>query len=179
MTRRALLLAALATVAVLLAGCGGDDLSGDPDVPDGWQTVREGDVSFAVPGDWKVTREPGRDGAMSVEARGPGEERLAPYVTVLTETAPGTDVETQLLVRETADERLPGADLEEPRDVELDGAERASRWTTTYKAPEGEGRLDGLAAEREDGSSIFLRTLALDRDDVDTGAIADSLRLSG
>jgi hypothetical protein len=179
MTRTVLLLAALAAVVALAPGCGGDDLSGDADVPEGWQTVREGSVSFAVPGDWEVTREPGRDGAMKVEARGPGEERLAPVVTVLAEAAPGTGVGTQLSLRETADERLPNADAEEPRDVELDGAERAARWTTTYEAPDGKGRIDGVAAQREDGSSVNLRALALDRSEVDTAAIADSLRLDG
>jgi hypothetical protein len=179
MTRIALLLTALAAVAALLAACGGDDLSGDADVPEGWQTVREGAISFAVPEDWEVERSPGRDGAMVVEARGPGEERLAPTVRVLAEAAPGTDVDTQLSLRESADERLPNADPEEPRDVELDGAERAARWTTTYEAPDGKGRIDGLAAQREDGSSVSLRALALDSSDVDTAAIADSLRLGG
>ena len=180
MTRIALLRAALAAVvALLVAGCGGDDLSGEPEVPDGWQTVREGGVSFAVPGDWEVSSRPGQNGSTVVEARGPGEEAVAPSVRVLAEAPPGTSVETQLSLRESADERLPDADLEDPRDVELDGAERAARWTTTYKAPAGAGSVDGVAAQREDGSSVNLRAIALDSSDVDTGAIADSLRLGG
>ena len=179
MTRIALMTAALAALLALASGCGGDDLSGEPEVPSGWQTVREGVVSFAVPGDWEVTREPGRDGAMSVEARGPGDEALAPVVTVLYERPPGTPVDTQLDLRRSSDERQPGAKLEEPRDVELEGAERAARWTTTYKAPAGPGRIDGVAAVREDGSSVMLRGLALDESNVDTAAIADSLRLAG
>ena len=179
MTRSVLILVALAAVAALLAGCGGDDLSGDADVPDGWQTVREGDLSFAIPGDWRVSRRSGRDGARVIEAHGPGDEELAPAARVLMETAPGTPVDTMLRLRATADERLPDADIQEPREVELDGAERAARWTTTYKASAGAGRIDGLSAAREDGSSISVRALSLDRDDVDTEAIADSVRLGG
>jgi hypothetical protein len=179
MTRTALILVALAAVAALLTACGGDDLSGEADVPEGWQTVREGDLSFAIPGEWRVSRRSGRDGARVIEAHGPGEKELAPAARVLMETAPGTPVDTMLRLRATADERLPDADVEEPRDVELEGAERAARWTTTYKAPAGAGRIDGLSAEREDGSSISVRALSLDRDEVDTEAIADSVRLGG
>ena len=179
MTRTGLLLCALAAAVALLTACGGDDLSGEPDVPDGWQTVREGAVSFAVPAEWRVSRRSGRDGARVIEARGPGDPSLAPSVSVLMETAPGTDVETMLLLRDNADERLPNGDPEEARDVELDGAERAARWTTRYKAPAGAGQIDGLAAQREDGSSVHLRVQALDRSDVDTAAVADSLRIDG
>ena len=179
MTRTALLLCAIAVAVALLTACGADDLSGEPDVPDGWQTVREGPVSFALPADWRVSRRSGRDGARVVDARGPGDPSLAPSVSVLMETAPGTSVDTMLSLRETADERLPNGDLEDARDVELDGAERAARWTTTYEAPAGPGQVDGIGAQREDGSSVFLRIQALDRSDVDTAAVADSLRIDG
>lgn len=176
MARRLVLMLALCTAGALVAACGGD-LSGDPDVPSSWQTVEAGSVTFRVPEDWKVTREPAEDGAQVVEARGPGAPDTAPIARLLVERAPGSSVDTMKRLRDNADESLPEADLEEPKDVELEGAEKAARWTTTYKAPAGAGAVNGLAAEREDGSSLFLRTLALDSSDVDTAKIADSVRL--
>ena len=179
MTRTPPLLGLLAAALVLLAGCGADQLSGEPEVPEGWQTVRAPGVSVAVPGDWRVERNTSDPAEVTIDATGPGEERLAPTASVVAERPPAAGVDALLDVRESADEELPGAKVEEPRDVELEGAERAVRWTTTYKAPAGPGRVEGLAAEREDGSAVFVRALALDSSDVDVAAIADSVRLGG
>ena len=51
--------------AGLLSSCGGgNDFSGDPDVPDGYKTYEADGISFAYPGDWQVA-------AINVSSGGP------------------------------------------------------------------------------------------------------------
>ena len=178
MTRRLTTTLLSLLLLTTLGACGGSEFSGSPEVPAGFKPVREQWVSFSVPQAWRVAREPSRNG-VTVRATAPEGGDEAAFASVLVLKPGGDDVDNQLELRENAEGDLPDAKLEEPEEVDIDGATRAVRYRTTYASPAGGGPAQTIAvfADREDESTAYFRVSALDRDDVDLQSIARSLRL--
>ena len=175
----------LCVLAGALASCGGgDDFSGDPDVPDGYKTFSTAGISFAYPEDWDVAERTDADGAPAVEIT-PPEKAETPYGLIQLSISPGAGERFQSL----ADQRrivirdVNNAKIESDEAVEIPGAEEALRAATT--TPPGRGtdpievRSNSLDVLRDNGDVIVLTAAAPQREgsEFDTKAVVSSFRL--
>jgi hypothetical protein len=175
----------LCLLAGTLASCGGgDDFSGDADVPDGYKTYSTAGISFAYPGDWEVAERTDADGAPAVEIT-PPEKAKTPYGLIQLSISPGAGERFQSL----ADQRrivirdVNNAKIESDEAVEIPGAEEALRAATV--TPPGRGtdpievRSNSLDVLRDNGDVIVLTAAAPQREgsEFDTEAVVSSFRL--
>jgi hypothetical protein len=168
-----------------LASCGGgDDFSGDADVPDGYKTFSTAGISFAYPGDWDVAERTDADGAPAVEIT-PPEKAKTPYGLIQLSISPGAGERFQSL----ADQRrivirdVNNAKIESDEAVEIPGAKEALHASTV--TPPGRGtdpievRSNSLDVLRDNGDVVVLTAAAPQREgsEFDTEAVVSSFRL--
>jgi hypothetical protein len=168
-----------------LASCGGgDDFSGDADVPDGYKTFSTAGISFAYPEDWDVAERTDADGAPAVEIT-PPEKAKTPYGLIQLSISPGAGERFQSL----ADQRrivirdVNNAKIESDEAVEIPGAKEALHASTV--TPPGRGtdpievRSNSLDVLRDNGDVIVLTAAAPQREgsEFDTEAVVSSFRL--
>ena len=168
-----------------LASCGGgDDFSGDPDVPDGYKTFSTAGISFAYPGDWQVAERTDADGAPAVEIT-PPEKAKTPYGLISLSISPNAGDRFQSL----ADQRrivirdVNKGKIESDEPVEIPGSKQALSASTV--TPPGRGtdpievRSNSLDVLRDNGDVVVLTAAAPQRDGskFDTEAVVKSLRL--
>ena len=172
-------------LAGYLASCGGgDDFSGDADVPDGYKTFSTAGISFAYPEDWEVAERTDADGAPAVEITPPGKAET-PYGLIQLSISPGAGERFQSL----ADQRrivirdVNNAKIESDEAVEIPGAKEALHAATV--TPPGRGtdpievRSDSLDVLRDNGDVVVLTAAAPQREgsEFDTEAVVSSFRL--
>jgi hypothetical protein len=170
-----------------LASCGGgDDFSGDPDVPDGYKTFSTAGISFAYPGDWQVAERTDADGAPAVEIT-PPEKAKTPYGLISLSISPNAGDRFQSL----ADQRrivirdVNEGKIESDEAVEIPGAKEALQVSTV--TPPGRGtdpievRSSSLDVLRDNGDVVVLTAAAPQREgsEFDTEAVVSSFRLGG
>jgi hypothetical protein len=170
-----------------LASCGGgDDFSGDLDVPDGYKTFSTAGISFAYPGDWQVQERTDADGAPAVQIT-PPDKAKTPYGLIQLSISPGAGDRFESL----ADQRrivirdVNDAKIESDEPVEIPGAKQALRAATV--TPPGRGtdpievRSNSLDVLRDNGDVIVLTAAAPQREgsEFDTEAVVSSFRLGG
>jgi len=170
-----------------LASCGGgDDFSGDPDVPDGYKTFSTAGIAFAYPGDWQVAERTDADGAPAVEIT-PPEKAKTPYGLISLSISPKAGDRFQSL----ADQRrivirdVNEGKIESDEAVEIPGAEEALHVSTV--TPPGRGtdpievRSSSLDVLRDNGDVVVLTAAAPQREgsEFDTEAVVSSFRLGG
>ncbi len=170
-----------------LASCGGgDDFSGDPDVPDGYKTFKTSGISFAYPGDWQVAERTDEDGVPAVQIT-PPDKAKTPYGLIQLTISPDAGDRFQSL----ADQRrivirdVNDAKIESDEPVEIPGAKEALRAATV--TPPGRGtdpievRSHSLDVLRDNGDVVVLTAAAPQREgsEFDTEAVVSSFRLGG
>ena len=175
----------LCLLAGSLASCGGgDDFSGDADVPDGYKTFSTAGISFAYPEDWDVAERTDADGAPAVEIT-PPEKAKTPYGLIQLSISPGAGERFQSL----ADQRrivirdVNNAKIESDEAVEIPGAKEALHASTV--TPPGRGtdpievRSNSLDVLRDNGDVVVLTAAAPQREgfEFDTEAVVSSFRL--
>jgi hypothetical protein len=168
-----------------IASCGGgDDFSGDPDVPGGYKTFETAGISFAYPGDWQVAERTDEDGAPSVQIT-PPDKAKTPYGLIQLTISPDAGERFQSL----ADQRrivirdVNDAEIESDEPVEIPGAKEALRAATV--TPPGRGtdpievRSHSLDVLRDNGDVVVLTAAAPQREgsELDTEAVVSSFRL--
>lgn len=180
MRRLAVVLAALAA----LTGCGkAGDFSGAAEVPDGYEKVSQGGVSFWVPPGLRREESPGEDGEVEVrymDARASG--AYVPYVSFRVRPGKGAEFEGYVRSLVTVFEALGDAKVQ-AADVKVPGADRARR--LDVEAPPKPGgnrskiRSTTIVVER-DGALVSLSAGAPeDREDrIDHEAVVGSFRLA-
>lgn len=185
-TRRIPLMLLFLLTAGALSSCGGgNDFSGDPDVPDGYKTFKTSGISFAYPGDWQVEERTDADGAPAVEIT-PPEKGKTPYGLIQLTISPkaGDRFESlvdqsRIVVRDVNNGKIESDDT-----VDVPGAKTAQRSTTV--TPPGQGtdpvevHSDGLDLVRENNDVVFFTVAVPQRDGkIDPAPIVDSFRLEG
>ena len=168
-----------------LSSCGGGGgFSGDPDVPEGYETFSTAGISFAYPGDWQVAERTDADGAPAVEITPPDKART-PYGLISLSISPGAGERFESL----ADQRrivirdVNNAEIESDEAVEIPGAREALRASTI--TPPGRGtdpvevRSNSLDVLRENGDVVVLTAAAPQREgsEFDVEAVVSSFRL--
>lgn len=177
----------LAAAALLLTACGGgEELSGEPEVPEGYTTYRGAGVSFAYPEGWQVEEPRTAAGAPEVTIT-PPDQSVTPTGIILLSVKPGAGDRFESLAdqRRVVIRAANGGKLESDEPVELEGAQRALRLQT--RTPPGQGtdpvevRSQSLDVLRPNGDVVTLIAAAPQRDDVglDPAAVVSSFRLSG
>jgi hypothetical protein len=173
----ALLPAALLLAALAVPGCGGADVEGEADVPDGYATYRGEGVSFVHPEGWKATERELGKGITEVRFQDPaaaGAGDAAVSLTVQPDVGERFDamLESERAVLESAG----GAGVSQD-EIDVPGARKAYRSTIESDGAASEA-IDVLAP---DGRHIALAAGGPDdqSDAVDAGAVVDSLRLEG
>lgn len=176
----------LAAAAALLAACGGggDDLTGDPEVPEGYATYRGSGVSFAYPEGWQVEERRTAAGAPEVRITAPDRARTpAGLIRLAITPGAGERFESFVDQRRVVVEDANGGKIESDEPVELAGAERALRAKTTYPPGQGtdpvEVRTQSLDVLRGD-DIVILTAASPDREDVglDPAVVISSFRLA-
>jgi hypothetical protein len=179
-----ILLCLLAAGALSSCGGGGDDFSGDPELPDGYKTYRTAGISFAYPGDWEVAERTDATGAPAVEIT-PPDKGKTPYGLISLSISEGAGERFE----ELADQRrivirdVNDADIESDDPVDIPGAKQALHASTV--TPPGRGtdpievRSDSLDVLRDNGDVVVLTAAAPQRDGskFDTEAVVSSFRL--
>lgn len=154
------------------AGCTG----GGASLPDGWEPVEVGRVSFGVPPNFTVTPEAASEGGLDFRATGPG-DALKQLTTRPTEARDAQAVaDLRQGERQVATPGYRGGPV---REVEIDGAATGAvlEWSQQV---EGE-RADGvdIVAVTEDGDAAILaysaRSESFDRETVDQ--LVDSISI--
>jgi hypothetical protein len=185
LTRRTpLMLLLLLTTAGAMASCGGgNDFSGDPDVPDGYKTFKTSGISFAYPGDWQVDERTDADGAPAVEIT-PPEKGETPYSLIQLTISPKAGDRFESLVDQSriVVRDVNNGKIESDDKVDVPGAKRAQRSTTV--TPPGRGtdpvevQSDGLDLVRDNNDVVFFTVAVPQRDGkIDPAPIVDSFRL--
>ena len=178
-----LLLCLLAAGALSSCG-GGGDFSGEPELPEGYETFSTAGIAFAYPGDWDVAERTDADGAPAVEIT-PPEKAKTPYGLISLSISPGAGERFESL----ADQRrivirdVNDAEIESDEPVEIPGAREALRASTV--TPPGRGtdpvevRSNSLDVLRENGDVVVLTAAAPQREgsEFDVEAVVSSFRL--
>lgn len=170
--------AALASVLTLTACGGGEQLSGAPKVPDGYKTYRGELVSVAYPGDWTVKQRTTASGA-SIAVIQPSGSEPKPGIRLNESASLNGTFDVQLAAQ--ADVRKgTGVTDESSEDVELEGAERAVRFTGKATASGKSFDSAGISVRTKQDGGAFLSVIApAGADDPDVDAIVESVRLNG
>jgi len=180
--RRALLAPVL---LALLAGCGGDKLSGTVEVPKGYETYRGDGVSLAYPEDWQVHTRKDSDGGSSVRIT-PRSQAKTPFGLILLVASPDAEKRfaNNLKGRRAVMRQVSKAEIESDEEVDVPGAKEAHRLTATAPPRAGtdpvEIKSDSLDVLRKNGDTLTVVVAAPQRkgdDELDPKAVVDSVRL--
>lgn len=171
--------------AGLLSSCGGgNDFSGDPEVPDGYKTYDSDGISFAYPGDWQVAERTDQEGAPVVEITPPDKSKT-PYglISVLVSPKAGDRFESLVDQSRIVVRDVNNGKIDSDESVDIPGAKKALRSTATVPADQGsdpvEVKSDNLDLVRDNDDVVNLTVAAPQRDgqDFDPAAVVDSFRL--
>ena len=182
--RLPLMLLCLLTAGLLSSCGGGNDFSGDPEVPDGYKTYDADGISFAYPGDWQVAERTDQEGAPVVEIT-PPEKSKTPYglISVLVSPKAGDRFDSLVDQSRIAVRDVNNGKIDSDESVDIPGAKKALRSTATVPADQGsdpvEVKSDNLDLVRDNGDVVNLTVAAPQRDgqDFDPAAVVDSFRL--
>ena len=186
-TRRVPLMLLCLLTAGLLSSCGGgNDFSGDPEIPDGYKTYKADGISFAYPGDWQVAERTDQEGAPVVEIT-PPDKAETPYGLISVLVAPGAGDRFDSLVDQSriVVRDVNNGKIDSDESVDIPGAKKALRSTATVPADQGsdpvEVKSDNLDLVRDNDDVVNLTVAAPQRDgqDLDPAAVVDSFRLDG
>jgi hypothetical protein len=121
----------------LAAGCGGEELSGEADVPDGYATYRGEGVSFAHPDGFEAEARTNANGVEEVTLRDPsaGDGAATIHLTVAPER--GDDIEPLARSVRVATESIAKGEVGDEREVDVAGAVAARRMDISQPAPGG------------------------------------------
>jgi hypothetical protein len=186
MTEAIRLITLALAAAALLAGCGGGDLSGDPDVPSGYKTFKGAGVTFAYPGDWQVAQRTDADGVPFVEIT-PPDKAKTPYglVQLTIDPKAGERFDSLADQRRVAARSVADTKIDSDEAVDVEGAEKALRAKSTTPAGRGndpvEVKSDSLDVLRSNGDVVVLVAAAPQRGGggLDPEAVISSFRLEG
>jgi hypothetical protein len=163
------------TFLALLAGCGGDELSGAADVPEGYAVYRGEGVSFAHPDGFEPEAKTNPNGIEEVTLRDPsaGDAAASIHLTVAPER--GDDIEPLARSVRVATESIAKGEVGDEREVDVAGATAARRMD--IRQPAG----DGATVERESllvlGPDQRFYILTAIGDALDRDAVIQSFRL--
>jgi len=182
--RLPLMLLGLLTAGLLSSCGGGNDFSGDPEVPDGYKTYDADGISFAYPGDWQVARRTDQEGAPVVEITPPDKSKT-PYglISVLVSPKAGDRFESLVDQSRIVVRDVNNGKIDSDESVDIPGAKKALRSTATVPADQGsdpvEVKSDNLDLVRDNDDVVNLTVAAPQRDgqDFDPAAVVDSFRL--
>jgi hypothetical protein len=120
-------LTALFTMLVLLAGCGGDELSGAADVPERYSLYRGEGVSFAHPDGFEAETKTNANGVKEVTLKDPAGGDDAPYIHLTVAPDRGDDIEPLARSVRVATESIFDGEVSDEREVDVEGATAARR----------------------------------------------------
>jgi hypothetical protein len=171
------------TIVVLLAGCGGEELTGDPDVPEGYTLYRGDGVSFAHPEGYEAETKTNANGIKEVTLRDPAGGDDAAYVHLSIAPDRGDDIEPLVRsLRVTLESALFKGEVSDDREVDVDGATAARRLDA--RQPDRSGNVferEALLVLAPDGNYYTLSAIVPEggEDALDRDAVIRSFRLVG
>ena len=170
---------ALALVA-LLAGCGGDELSGEAEVPDGYSVYRGEGVSFAHPGAFEAEAQSNPNGTKEVTLRDPAGDDGDPWIHLTIAPERGDDIEPLARSARVATESIFKGEVSDEREVDVDGAVAARRLDVTLPSREGGEyeRESLLVLAPDERFYILSATVPEGEDAIDRDAVIASFRLA-
>jgi hypothetical protein len=119
---------AILPILALLAGCGGDELSGEAEVPDGYSLYRGEGVSFAHPDAFEAEAKTNANGIKEVTLRDPASGDDAPWIHLTVDPTGGDDIESLARsFRVVTESGLFKGEVGEEREVDVEGAAAARR----------------------------------------------------
>lgn len=172
---------ALALVA-LLAGCGGDELSGEAEVPDGYSVYRGEGVSFAHPGAFEAEAQSNPNGTKEVTLRDPAGDDGDPWIHLTIAPERGDDIEPLARSVRVATESVFKGEVADEREVEVEGATAARRLDARLPSRSGtEFARESLLALAPDERFFILSATVPEsgEDALDRDAVIQSFRLEG
>jgi hypothetical protein len=180
--RRALPAAVLAAAA--LAGCGGNDFSGQATVPSGYATYHGDRVSLAYPKGWQVFTRHDKDGGSAVRIT-PKNTSKTPYGLILLVASPNAEkrFENTVKGRRAVMKQVTKATIDSDEKIDMPGTKEAHRLTATAPARGGTDpvkiKSDSLDLLRKNGDTLTIVAAAPQRkgDELDPKAVVDSVRL--
>jgi hypothetical protein len=125
------------TIVALLAGCGGDELSGAADVPERYSLYRGEGVSFAHPDGFEAETKTNANGVKEVTLRDPEGGDEAAYVHLTIAPDRGDDIEPLARSLRVATESIFKGEISDEREVDVDGATAARRLDARQPARSG------------------------------------------
>jgi hypothetical protein len=121
-------LSALVVIALLaLAGCGGDELSGAAEVPEGYSLYRGAGVSFAHPEGFEADTKTNANGVEEITLSDPAGGDDAPYIHLSIAPDRGDDIEPLARSLRAAAESAFDGEVSDEREVDVEGATAARR----------------------------------------------------
>jgi hypothetical protein len=170
------------TIAALLAGCGGEELAGDPEVPQGYALYRGEGVSFAHPNGLEAETKTNANGIKEVTLRDPEGGDEAAYVHLTIAPDRGDDIEPLARSLRVATESIFDGEVSDEREVDVDGATAARRLDARQPARNGTVfERESLLVLAPDERFYILSAIVpeSDGDALDRGAVIRSFRLVG
>lgn len=183
----AVLLPALAA-AVLASACGGaggGDLTGEVDVPEGYEQYSGSGVSFVYPKGWKVDESADAEGVPSVQITAPDPSGTpGPLIQLVIAAKVGDRFDSFVEQRRVVVEQVNDGTLDSEKEVKLAGAKKTLRTTATMPPRGGSDPVEVKSAAleilRDDGDVVVLTAADPQRDGagLDREAVIDSFRFA-
>jgi hypothetical protein len=178
---RAMRTAVALTIVALLAGCGGEELSGAADVPDGYSTYRGEGVSFAHPGAFEAEAKTNANGIKEVTLKDPASGDTAAWIHLTVDPTGGDDIEPLARsFRVATESSLFKGEVSDEREVDVEGAVAARRLEATLPSREG-GEFEReslLVLAPDERFYILSATVPEGEDAIDRDAVIGSFRLA-
>ena len=124
---RALSSLVLVVLVALLAGCGGDELSGAADVPERYSLYRGEGVSFVHPDGFEAETKTNANGVKEVTLKDPAGGDDAPYIHLTIAPERGDDIEPLARSLRVTTESVFDGEVSDEREVDVEGATAAQR----------------------------------------------------
>jgi hypothetical protein len=180
---RALSTSIAITIVALLAGCGGEELAGDPDVPQGYALYRGEGVSFAHPDGFEAETKTNANGIKELTLRDPESGDEAAYIHVTIAPDRGDDIEPLARsLRVATESALFDGEVSDEREVDVDGATAARR--VEIRQPSRSGTVferESLLVLAPDERFYILSAIVPESDGgaLDRDAVIRSFRFAG
>jgi hypothetical protein len=177
---RGLSLSIAVTIVALFAGCGGDELSGTADVPEGYSLYRGDGVSFAHPDGFEAETKTNANGIEEITLKGPQGGDDAPYIHLTVAPGRGDDIEPLARSVRVAAESIFKGEVSDEREIDVEGATAARR--VNIRQPSRAGRVferESLLVLAPD-ERFYILSAAVpesDEDAIDRDSVIRSFRL--
>jgi hypothetical protein len=177
---RAMRTAIALTIVAVLAGCGGEELSGAADVPDGYSIYRGEGVSFAHPDAFEAEAKTNPNGTKEVTLRDPAGDDGAPWIHLTIAPERGDDIEPLARSARVATESVFKGEVSDEREVDVEGAVAARRLDARLPSSKGGEyeRESLLVLAPDERFYILSATVPEGEDAIDRDAVIGSFRLS-